>query len=66
MISYKPLFRYMLEHDLKPADIQSKCGISRNTWTKFNKGEEVAMSVLTKICRAYDLQYGDLVELKEK
>lgn len=50
MVSYKPLFRYCLEHDIPMADCRKMCGISPNTWTKINKNEEVSMTILNKIC----------------
>ena len=50
MVSYKPLFRYCLEHDISKVECRRRCGISPNTWTKINRNEEVSMSILNKIC----------------
>jgi DNA-binding Xre family transcriptional regulator len=38
------------------------CGISRNTWTKINKNEEVSMTILNKICAGLGVSYGDIIE----
>lgn len=38
------------------------CGISANTWTKINKNEEVSMTILNKICKALNVNYGDIIE----
>jgi DNA-binding Xre family transcriptional regulator len=38
------------------------CGISPNTWTKINKGEEVSLTILNKICSALGVSYGDIIE----
>ena len=62
MVSYKPLFRYCLEHDITMADCRKICGISPNTWTKINKNEEVSMTILNKICKGLGVTYGDIVE----
>ena len=62
MVSYKPLFRYMLEHDITPKECREKCKVSINTWTKINKNEEVSMAILNKICRGLGVTYGDIVE----
>lgn len=62
MVSYKPLFRYCLEHDITKAQCRQKCGISPNTWTKINKGEEVSMTILNKICSTFGISYGDIIE----
>lgn len=62
MVSYKPLWRYCLEHDISKQQCREMCGISQNTWTKLNKGEEVSMAILNKICQALNLSYGDIIE----
>ena len=49
MISYKPLFRYCLEHDISKSQCRQMCGISPNTWTKINRNEEVSLTILNKI-----------------
>jgi len=58
MVSYKPLFRYCLEHDISKVDCRRMCGISPNTWTKINRNEEVSMTILNKICAALGVSYG--------
>lgn len=62
MISYKPLFRYCVEHNISKAQCRQMCGISPNTWTKINKGEEVSVAVLNKICSTLGVSYGDIIE----
>ena len=62
MVSYKPLFRYCLEHDISKTQCREICGISRNTWTKINRNEEVSMTILNKICAALGVTYGDIIE----
>ena len=62
MVSYKPLFRYCLEHDISKTQCREICGISRNTWTKINRNEEVSMTILNKICAKLGVTYGDIIE----
>ena len=62
MISYKPLFRYCVEHNISKAQCRQMCGISPNTWTKINKGEEVSVAILNKICSTVGVSYGDIIE----
>lgn len=62
MVSYKPLFRYCLEHDISKAQCRQMCGISPNTWTKINRNEEVSMAILNKICATFGISYGDIIE----
>lgn len=62
MVSYKPLFRLLVERDMSKADLMRKAGISPNTMTKIRKNEEVSMTILNKICVALNVSYGDIVE----
>lgn len=62
MISYKPLFRYCLEHDISKAECRRMCDISPNTWTKINNNKEVSISILNKICAKLGVSYGDIIE----
>ena len=62
MVSYKPLFRYCLEHDISKVECCRRCGISPNTWTKINRNEEVSMAILNKICAGLGISYGDIIE----
>ena len=62
MVSYKPLFRLLVERDMSKADLMRKAGISPNTMTKIRKNEEVSMTILNKICIALNVSYGDIVE----
>ncbi len=62
MISYKPLWRVLVDRDMSQADLRKLAGFAPNTLTKLKKNEEVAMSVLTSICECLNVQYGDIVE----
>ncbi len=62
MISYKPLWRILVEREMSKSDLRKLIGISPNTMTKLRRNEEVAMSVLNKICAALSVSYGDIVE----
>ena len=65
MVSYKPLSRYCLEHEISKAQCRQICGIFHKTETKINRNEEVSMSVLNKICAGLGLSYGDIIEYVE-
>ena len=62
MLSYKPLWRILVEKEMSKSDLRKKAGISPNTMTKLRRNEEVAMSVLNKICATLNVSYGDIVE----
>lgn len=62
MISYKPLWRVLVEKEMSKGDLRKAANISPNTMTKLRKGDEVSMSVLTKLCATLNVTYGDIVE----
>ena len=62
MVSYKPLFKLLIDRNMSKADLRRLADISPNTMTKLRRGEEVSMSVLNKICVALSVTYGDIVE----
>ena len=52
----------MIDQKMSKADLRKKADISPNTMTKLNKDEEVAMSILGKICKTLNVDYGDIME----
>ena len=65
-VSYKKLFKMLIDRDMKKKDLQSSAGISRASVTKLSKGEAVSMDVLIKVCKAMNCDIGDVVELIPK
>jgi DNA-binding Xre family transcriptional regulator len=61
-LSYKPLFRLLVERDMKKTDLIEACGLSLNVIAKFSKGEQVNMGVLSKLCEYFKCQMSDIVE----
>ena len=62
MVSYKPLWRLLVEREMSKSDLRKLAGIAPNTMTKMRRNEEVSMTVLNKICAALDVTYGDIIE----
>ncbi len=59
-VSYKKLWVMLIERDITKAQMRKDLGFSTGTMSKMNKGEEVSMSVLLKICRYLDCDIGDI------
>ena len=49
-ISYKKLWVLLIEKDITRAQMRRDLKIATGTMSKLNKGEEVALSVLLRIC----------------
>ena len=62
-VSYKKLWKILIDRDMKKKDLQSTSGISWASITKLSKGEKVSMDVLIKICSALQCDIGEIVEL---
>lgn len=62
-VSYKKLWKILIDKDMKKKDLQAVAGISWASVTKLSKGETVSMDVLMKVCKALNCNIGDVVDL---
>ncbi len=62
-VSYKKLFKLLIDKDLKKKDLREMAGIGNSTMTKLANNENVTMEVMAKICRALDCKIDDVVEI---
>lgn len=62
-VSYKKLWKLLLDKDLKKKDLCAMAGITPASVTKMGKNGHVTTEVLQKICIALDCQIGDILEL---
>lgn len=61
-VSYKKLWKMLIDKDLKKNDIR-KIPLSSSTISKLNRGELVSMEILIKLCRFLGCDIGDIVEV---
>ena len=64
-ISYKKLWKLLIDKDMMKKDLQRESGISWATMTKMSRGEVVSTEVLMKICKVLHCDVGDIVEFIE-
>lgn len=62
-ISYKPLWKLLIDKDLKKKDLCKLAGISPASVTKMGKGGHVTTETLEKICLALNCRVEDIMEL---
>ena len=62
-ISYKNLFKLMIDRDLKKKDLREMASIGNSTMSKLANDENVTMEVMAKICNALDCTMDDIVEI---
>mgnify|MGYP000552159594 FL=1 len=61
-VSYKQLWKLLIDKDMMKKDLQKEAGISWATLTKMSKGEVVSTEVLMKVCKVLHCDVGDIVE----
>ena len=62
-VSYKKLWKLLIDHDMKKKDLAKAADISNYTITKMSKGENVTVETLGKICAALNCTMDDIVEI---
>ena len=63
-ISYKPLWKLLIDKDLKKKDLCEMAGISPASVTKMGKCGHVTTETLEKICLALGCRVEDILELE--
>lgn len=62
-ISYKKLWVLLIQKDISKATLRKDVGLSTGTMSKLNKGGEVALTVLMRLCDYLDCDIGDICEV---
>lgn len=62
-VSYKKLFKLMIDRDMKKKDLKEMASIGNSTMTKLAKDENVTMDVMAKICNALNCTMDEIVEV---
>jgi DNA-binding Xre family transcriptional regulator len=65
-ISYKKLWKLLIDKDLNKQTLAQTANISASTLTKMSKGASVNTDMLVKICNALDCELHDIVDLEPK
>ena len=62
-VSYKKLWKLLIDHDMKKKDLSKKADISSFTIAKMSKGENVTTDTLVKVCKALNCGIDDIMEI---
>ena len=62
-ISYKRLWKLLIDRDMKKQDLCEKAGVSTSSLAKLGRGENVNTAILVKIWRALDCGIDDIMEI---
>ena len=61
-ISYKKLWIKLAEKEISKVTLRKDLNIATGTMTKMRRNEEVALSVLLRICEYLDCNIGDICD----
>lgn len=62
-VSYKKLFKLLIDLNMKKKDLKESAGIGNSTMTKLANDENVTVEVMAKICNALNCKLDDIVEI---
>lgn len=65
IISYKPLFKLLLEKDMTKTQLREAVGFSTSTLAKMSKNEYVSLEIVDNICLYLDCKIEDVVEIQK-
>lgn len=62
-ISYKKLWKLLIDRDLKKKDLCELAGISSASMAKLGKNENINTSIIVRICEALNCDTSDIMEI---
>ena len=65
-ISYKKLWKLLIDKNLKKKDLQKMAGISSSSIAKLGRNENVNTEIINKICNALDCDTSDIIEMESE
>lgn len=65
-ISYKPLWKTLIDKGMRKQDLRDKARISASTIAKLGRDENVTTAVLVRICEALECGLGDVAVLEQR
>ncbi len=65
IISYKKLWKLLIDRDMKKQDLQAAAHLSSSTIAKLTHSENVSTAILLKICAALRCDVADIMEVEE-
>ena len=63
-ISYKKLWKLLIDRNLKKCDLSQAAGISSSSIAKLGRNEKVNTDILVKICIALNCKLEEIMELE--
>lgn len=65
-LSYKKLFKKLIDIEMKNTELMDKAKVSRSTFYKIKNGENITTEVLLRICNVLECDISEIVECVEE
>ena len=65
-VSYKKLWKLLIDRDLKKKDLEQMANVSHYTINKLTHGDNVTTDVLGRVCKALDVTMDDIMEFADE
>lgn len=62
-VSYKKLWKLLIDKDMKKKDLRMATGITTTALAKLGRNENVNTEILVKICKALECDISDIMEI---
>jgi DNA-binding Xre family transcriptional regulator len=62
-MSYKKLWKLLIDKDMNKVDLMAATGISNYTISKMSRSENVTTTILGRICKVLDCNIGDICDV---
>lgn len=63
MVSYKKLWKLLIDKDMLKKDLMEQADISPSTLRKLNRGDNLTTDILVRICQALECNIGDIMDV---
>lgn len=62
-VTYKPLWKLLIDREIKKTEMSRAIGISSSTLSKLGKDQYVSLDVLVRVCRYLNCQLSDVCKI---
>lgn len=62
-VSYKKLWKLLIDRDMKKKDLLAAAGISQSSLSKMGRNKNVNTDILVKVCKALNCDIGDIMQI---
>ncbi|MBE6716170.1 MAG: helix-turn-helix transcriptional regulator [Ruminococcaceae bacterium] len=62
-VSYKKLFKLLIDRDMKKKDLQEQASLTQHTMRKLSKNETITTDTLAKICRCLNCTVDEIMDV---